>query len=68
MGKIALAAVIVALSVGQAEASFYRHGIAYSNICRADENPMFFWAFPRFEPVGTDFWFPNGTPCTFSWS
>lgn len=65
MKKVILAALLAMSSFANA-GWLAPNGIWYSNICRANFNPNFYWVYPVSvaQPVGTFCSFPDGTPGT----
>jgi len=63
---LGLCASVCLIAAHYAEAAFLVNGTWYSNICRADENPNYFFVYPiqDAEPVGAPCAFPDGTPGT----
>jgi hypothetical protein len=63
LGLIGLALVAPATDAG---AAWVVDGTWVSNICRANANPNYYWAYPPqdAEPVGAPCAFPDGTPGT----
>lgn len=64
--KIGLAAMLLLCSIGANAAWMMPNGLWYSNICRANFNPIFYWVYPVSvaQPVGTMCALPDGTPGT----